>query len=226
MKILVIEDDDLIRKIIKSGLEDDGVFTVFEASDGETGLNMAWDSDYALIILDLMLPKKDGLKICKELRENKINTPILMVTAKDTVPERVEGLLTGADDYLIKPFHFDELVARVKALIRRDTVSKENVIITGDLELHTAERQLFINGEEVTLSSREYSLLESLIRNEGRTVSRETIQYKIWNNEDSLSNTVDVYIRSLRRKIERGLNKRLIHTVHGLGYMFKSTGKK
>lgn len=222
MKILVIEDDDGIRKVIKRSLEDDGLYTIHEASDGEAGLDMAWDEDYSLIILDLMLPKKDGISVCKELRANKINIPILMLTAKDTISEKVEGLDSGADDYLTKPFHFEELIARVRALIRRDTVSKELVIKSGDLELHTNERQIFIKGEEITLSSREYSLLESLVRNEGKTVSRETIQYKIWNNEDSLSNTVDVYIRSLRKKIEKNADKKLIHTVHGLGYMFKN----
>ena len=222
MKILVIEDDDGIRKIIKRSLEDDGIYIVHEASDGEKGLDMAWDEDYSLIILDLMLPKKDGITVCKELRENKINIPILMLTAKDTIPEKVEGLDSGADDYLTKPFHFDEFIARVKALIRRDTISKEPVIRVGDLELHTNERQLFIKNEEISLSSREYSLLETLVRNEGKAVSRGTIQYKIWNNEDSLSNTVDVYIRSLRKKIEKDPTKKLIHTVHGLGYMFKN----
>ncbi len=221
MKILLIEDDDVIREIIKRGLEEDSSYHVDEAMDGYKGLEMAWDEDYSLIILDLMLPGKSGLSICRELRQHKINTPILMVTAKDAVNERVEGLETGADDYLTKPFHFDELLARVKALIRRDTISKEQLIKIEDLELNTATRQLFRSGKEISLSAREYTLLEALIRNEGRTLSRETIQYKIWNNDESLSNTVDVYIRTLRKKIDEDRPDKLIHTIHGLGYMLK-----
>ncbi len=226
MKVLLIEDDDSIRKIIKRALEEDNLYHVEEAEDGKTGLDMAWDEDYSIIILDLMLPELDGLSLCNELRKNKINTPILMLTAKDTIQDKVKGLETGADDYLVKPFHIDELLARVKALIRREGVQKESIITIGDLKLDTNTRQLFKNGQEINLSQREYSLMEILARNENKPVSRETIQYKVWNNEDSLSNTVDVYIRMLRKKIEHKGDERIIHTVHGLGYMLKYPQKQ
>lgn len=226
MKVLIIEDDDAIRKVVKQALEDDNIYQVAEASDGKTGLDMAWDGDYSIIILDLMLPEMDGLSLCNELRKNKINTPILMLTAKDDVRDRVIGLETGADDYLIKPFHIEELLARVKALLRRDDMQKESIITIGDLKLNTLTRQFFIGNDEISLSQREYSLLEILIRNENKPISRETIQYKVWNNEDSLSNTVDVYIRMLRKKIEKNPQEKLIHTVHGLGYMLKVTPRQ
>lgn len=222
MNILVIEDDDAIRTIVKRALEDEFQYNVDEAADGKTGLDMAWDNEYAMLILDLMLPQMDGMEICKELRDAGINTPILMLTAKDTVADRVAGLNAGADDYLVKPFHIDELLARVRAVLRRDLVRKDAVISFGEFKLDTSSRQLFKNDLEIPLSKREYSLLEILTQNENKPVSRETIQYKVWNNEDCLSNTVDVYIRMLRKKLESEGGERLIHTIHGLGYMLKT----
>ncbi|MCE5313779.1 MAG: response regulator transcription factor [Armatimonadota bacterium] len=221
MKILLVEDEAPIREVIKRGLEEDGVYTVDTAEDGRVGLDLACDKDYVLIILDLMLPGIDGWTICEQLRNRRVNTPILMLTARDTVRDRVRGLELGADDYLPKPFDFDELLARVRALIRRDKLSKGKVIRIGHLEMDTIAHRVLCDGKEVALTSREFSLLEALAVNEGRVMSRDAIQYRVWNNEDSLSNTVDVYIRMLRRKIDADRPVKLIHTVHGLGYMLK-----
>ncbi|MEN6357678.1 MAG: response regulator transcription factor [Armatimonadota bacterium] len=222
MKILLVEDEASIREVVKRGLEEDGMYHVDTAEDGTTGLDMAWDEDYALIILDLMLPGIDGWSICERLRNKRISTPILMLTARDAVRDRVHGLEIGADDYLPKPFDFEELLARVRALIRRDKLSKGRVIRIAHLEMDTTAHRVLCDGKEVSLTSREFSLLEALASNEGRVLSREAIQYRIWNNEDSMSNTVDVYIRMLRRKIDADRPVKLIHTVHGLGYMLKS----
>lgn len=221
MKILLIEDETPIREVVKRGLEEDGVYTVDAVSNGRTGLDMAWDESYALIILDLMLPEIDGWSICEQLRSHRVNTPILMLTARDAVRDRVRGLELGADDYLTKPFDFEELLARVRALIRRDKLAKGRIIKIAHLELDTSARHVMCHGKEVILTSREFSLLEALASNEGRVMSRDAIQYRIWNNEDSMSNTVDVYIRMLRKKIDADHPIKLIHTVHGLGYMLK-----
>ncbi len=224
MKILLIEDDAAISSIVKRGLEDEDLYRVVVAEDGQKGLDLAWDDDFALIIMDLMLPKIDGLTICRRLRENKNSTPILMLTAKYSIEDRVTGFEAGADDYLVKPFHFDELLARVRALIRRNSIVRGKVMSIGDIEIDTGTRSVRRGGEKINLSVREYTLLEALARNEGRPLSRETIQYKIWNNEEIVSNTVDVYISMLRKKLESDRNERLIHTVYGFGYMLKRSG--
>lgn len=224
MKILLIEDDAAISSIVKRGLEDEDLYRVVVAEDGQKGLDLAWDDDFALIIMDLMLPKIDGLTICRRLRENKNSTPILMLTAKYSIEDRVTGFEAGADDYLVKPFHFDELLVRVRALIRRNSIVRGKVMSIGDIEIDTGTRSVRRGGEKINLSVREYTLLEALARNEGRPLSRETIQYKIWNNEEIVSNTVDVYISMLRKKLESDRNERLIHTVYGFGYMLKRSG--
>ena len=221
MKILLVEDDAPIREVVKRGLEENRLYSVETAGDGEEGLRMALHNEYAAIILDLMLPKMDGWSVCEELRARRINTPILMLTARDAVKDRVRGLEIGADDYLPKPFDFDELIARVKALIRRDMVSRAQVLRIGHLEIDTSAHRVFSDGEEVVLRPREYDLLEALATNEGRVLSREAIQSRIWNSDESISNTVDVYIGLLRKKIDADRSVRLIHTVHGLGYMLK-----
>lgn len=226
MKILLIEDDRLIRDVITRGLEEDRLYTVDTAANGTDGLRMALEADYAVIILDLMLPGVDGWRICEELRSRRIHTPILMLTARDAVPDRVRGLEIGADDYLTKPFDFDELLARVKALLRRDKLYKARVLRIGPLEIDTGLRRVTCDGEEVTLTPREYSLLETLAMNEGRVVSRETIQYRVWNNEENTSNTVDVYIGMLRKKIDADRPVKLIHTIHGQGYMLRAPARE
>lgn len=225
MKILLIEDDRLIREVITRGLEEDRLYTVETASDGTAGLRMALEADYGLIILDLMLPGLDGWRICEELRARRLQTPILMVTARDAVTDRVRGLDTGADDYLTKPFEFDELLARVRALLRRDKLNKARVLRIAHLEIDTGAHSVTSHGEMVTLTPREYALLEALAMNEGRVMSRDAIQYRIWNNDESTSNTVDVYIGLLRKKIDADSPIKLLHTVHGLGYMLKAPAR-
>jgi two-component system copper resistance phosphate regulon response regulator CusR len=198
MRILIIEDDAAIRQVIKRGLEENRYYTVETAADGVTGLDMARNGEYALIILDIMLPGMDGWQVCSELRSRRDQTPILMLTARD-----------------------DELLARVRALLRRDKIHKARVLRIAHLEIDTGAHRVTCDGEEVTLTPREYALLEALAVNEGRVLSRDVIQYQIWNNDDSFSNTVDVHIGILRKKIDADRPVKLIHTVHGLGYMLK-----
>lgn len=221
MKILLIEDERSISSVIKSGLMREH-FDVEQAFDGNVGLEKALNSSYTLIILDVMLPGKDGWAICAELRENKVSTPILMLTARDSVEDRVHGLEIGSDDYLPKPFHFLELLARVRSLIRRDRVHKSRCIRIADLEIDTGLRRVVRGGKEITLTAREYTLLEALASHEGQVLTRDIIQETVWMDEDSYSNTVDVYIRLLRKKIDVGFDVKLINTAHGLGYVMKA----
>lgn len=221
MRILLIEDDPLIASAIRRGLEA-ARFSVEVASDGNTGFRKAVEQEYAVIVLDLMLPGRDGWSICEELRARRITTPILMLTARDAVGDRVRGLEMGADDYLPKPFDFSELLARVRALLRREKIHKGRVIRIADLEIDTGSATVRRAGQEVSLTRREYSLLEALAANEGRVLTRETIQERVWMDAESYSNTVDVHIGSLRRKIDAGHAVRLIHTVHGAGYMLRA----
>lgn len=220
MKILVIEDEAAILRVIRRGLEAAG-FGVETAGDGSEGLRMVSGGGYALIVLDLMLPGVDGWTICETLRRRQDQTPILMLTARASVDDRVRGLDTGADDYLPKPFDFGEFLARVRALIRRASVHRSRVIRVADLEIDTARRRATRAGEEIALSRREYDLLEALAANEGRVLSRELILDSIWSDEDSMSNTVDVYIGLLRKKVDAGREPRLLHTVRGFGYTMR-----
>jgi DNA-binding response OmpR family regulator len=220
MRILLIEDDAPIATVIRRGLEE-ARFSVDTAHDGNSGLQKALIEPYALIILDLMLPGRDGWSICETLRGRRMTTPILMLTARDAVDDRVRGLELGADDYLPKPFAFPELLARVRALVRRDRVHKGRVIRVADLEIDTSGAVVRRAGQEVTLTRREYTLLEALAANEGRVLTRETILDRVWEDAESYSNTVDVHIGTLRKKIDAGHAQKLIHTVHGTGYMLR-----
>lgn len=220
MKILLIEDEIGIASLIRRGLEEER-YEIDTALDGGRGLEMARENDYALIILDLMLPHIDGWQICRELRASGNRVPILMLTARDAVEERVRGLDLGADDYLPKPFDFQELLARVRALLRRDKIHRTRVIRVDDLEIDTAQHRVFRAGEEIRLSHREYALLEALASRESQVLTREAIQERIWMDNDSYSNTVDVYIGMLRKKIDAGHPVRLIHTVRGVGYTLR-----
>lgn len=220
MKVLLVEDEPGISRMMKRGLEDAG-YTVDAAMDGVTAVELGEENSYSVILLDLMLPKMDGWTVCEELRRKRIRTPILMLTARDTVPDKIRGLDLGADDYLPKPFDFQELLARVRALLRRDKVHKVRVIRVGDLEIDTAQHRVTRGGVEIGLSHREYELLEALAAHESQVLSREAIQERIWMNEESYSNTVDVYIRLLRKKIDAGFDTKLIHTVHGVGYTLR-----
>lgn len=220
MKLLLVEDEVGITRVLRRGLEM-AHFEVDIAQDGKKGLEMALSQEYSLIILDLMLPGMDGREICKELRVKRRTTPILMLTALSTLSDRVNGLETGADDYLCKPFEFPELLARVQALLRRDKIHKGRNIRILDLNIDTQLHYVERNGSEIPLSQREYLLLEALATNEGRVLSRETIQERVWMDEDSYSNVVDVYIGLLRKKIDAGSDIKLIHTVRGLGYSLR-----
>lgn len=220
MKVLLVEDEKPIAMVVKRGLEESR-FNVKVAEDGEAGLRLALEESWSLIILDLMLPGRDGWSICRELRMRRDTTPILMLTARDAVDDRVKGLEMGADDYLPKPFDFKELVARVRALIRRDRVHKGRNIEVADLEIDTNAGRVWRAGKEITLTRREFTLLEALAANEGRVLTREIIQERVWMDSESYSNTVDVHIGLLRKKIDAGHPVRLIHTIHGLGYSLR-----
>ncbi len=223
MKMLLIEDEAGIAAMIRRGLEE-AKHTVETAADGNTGLEMALAETYHLIILDVMLkmlPERDGWSVCEELRLRRNRTPILMLTARDSISDRVRGLDAGADDYLPKPFDFAELMARVRALLRRDKIHKTKVIRVADLEIDTAQKRVTRAGVEIRLSHREYDLLEALASHESQVLSREAIQERIWMNEDAYSNTVNVYIGMLRKKIDADHKIKLIQTVHGAGYTLR-----
>jgi DNA-binding response OmpR family regulator len=220
MRILLIEDEVPIAEVIAQGLEQAG-YSVTAAHDGLSGLKEAEEGRSALIILDVMLPGMDGWQICRALREQRNTTPILMLTARDAVTDRVRGLDLGADDYLPKPFDFSELVARVQALLRREHLHKGRMIQVVDLEIDTRLRRVTRAGQEITLTPREYTLLEALAAREGQTLTREIILERVWFDEGSLSNTVDVYVGMLRRKIDSGHTVKLIQTVHGVGYVLR-----
>lgn len=220
MKLLVIEDEPGIARVVRKGLEGAG-FAVDTAEEGQDGLRKALSGGYGAILLDLMLPGLDGWQICEQVRAARITTPVLMLTARDAVPDRVKGLELGADDYLPKPFEFDELLARVRALIRRDRVHRVRIIRVADLEIDTGQRRARRGGQELPLSRREFDLLEALASREGQVLTREAIQERVWNAEDRYSNLVDVYIGLLRKKIDAGRVQKLIHTVHGVGYTLR-----
>jgi DNA-binding response OmpR family regulator len=222
MRILVIDDDRRLCTVIKRGLLEEA-YAVDLAYDGEEGEYLAEVNPYDLIILDIMLPNKDGIQVCRELRAKKINTPILMLTAKDTVEDRVKGLDTGADDYLIKPFAFNELLARVRALLRREGTSKSPELRVGDLTLNALTRQIWRGQRPIELTTKEYVILEYLMRHPNVVVTRTMIEEHAWDYDfDSLSNLVDVYMRRLRRKIDNEGEDSLIQTVRGAGYRLKT----
>jgi DNA-binding response OmpR family regulator len=225
MKLLLIEDDAPTAAMIKRGLESEG-YEVASCRDGRKGLETAIGFDFAAIVLDLMLPELSGIQVCEELRARKRNTPILMLTARGEVSDRVKGLYVGADDYLAKPFDFAELLARVHALIRRDHSHKGATIVIDRLFIDTAAQRVRVDGQEISLAPREYSLLEALARNEGRTLTRDVILSSVWLDQESYSNTVDVRILALRKKIDENYERKLIHTVHRLGYVLKREAPK
>jgi DNA-binding response OmpR family regulator len=223
MRVLVVEDFEVLRESIALGLREAG-FAVDEAAEGETGLWLAQSNDYDVIILDLMLPRLDGLTILKKLRAAKKVTHVLILTAKDAFPDRVTGLDAGADDYLVKPFAFAELLARVRALVRRRYDKKSPVICVGDMVIDTTTRSVKRDGAVVELSGREYALLEFLAVRAGQVVSRTDIWEHVYDfNSSAESNVVDAFIRLLRKKIERPHLPALIHTRRGHGYMLGET---
>lgn len=221
MRILVVEDEHKIANNIKKGLEQES-YAVDLAYDGETGLDLALTEPYDCIVLDRMLPNKDGIEFTQKLRAEKNHTPILMLTARAQINEKVEGLDAGADDYLTKPFAFEELLARIRALVRRPQEVQSTVLSIADLTLNPSSFKVTRRGKEINLSSKEYALLEFLLRHKNKILTKDQIIGHVWNYDaDVLPNTVEVYIGYLRNKIDRPFGKPLIHTARGFGYTIK-----
>lgn len=218
MRILIVEDERRLGNIIKKGFVEEG-FAVDLVFDGVEGQYLSFSEQYDLIILDITLPKLDGLTICKNLREKEIKTPVLILTARSTLEDKVIGLDSGADDYLTKPFAFLELKSRVHALIRRSKRNVSPILKIADLVLDPLQHKVTRNGKIITLTPKEFAILELLIHHKDEVVTRTMIIEHVWDyNFDSLSNVVDVFIAALRRKIDLGCKVKLIHTLHGIGY--------
>lgn len=221
--ILIIEDEPKVAAFIKKGLETQE-FTATIASDGAEGVQLAEQQTFDLIILDLNLPDMNGLEVCSQLRRRQLQLPVLMLTAMGTVADKLAGFDAGADDYLVKPFDFMELLARVKALLKRSSrsVQSPQVLQVADLELDLNERIARRDGQTIELTAREFALLEYLMRNRGRVVSRVDIAEQVWDiNFDTGTNIIDVYMNYVRNKVDKGFAPRLIHTVVGMGYILK-----
>ena len=221
--ILVVEDEKHLADGLRFNLEAEG-HKVSIAGDGERALEMLAGEAFDAVVLDVMLPGRDGFSVAAELRKSGQFVPILMLTARGRPEDVLQGFDSGADDYLPKPFDFQELLARVRALLRRDKIHKTRTIRVADLEIDTAQRRVTRGGVEIGLSHREYELLEALAAYESQVLTREAIQERIWMDEDSFSNTVDVYIGILRKKIDAGHAIKLIHTVRGVGYTLRTSG--
>jgi two-component system OmpR family response regulator len=222
MRVLLVEDDPKIASFVSKGLKEAG-FAVDHAADGEDGLHLALNEPYDAAIVDIMLPKLDGLTLIAKVRDQKINTPVIILSAKRSVDDRIKGLQKGGDDYLTKPFSFSELLARVQGLIRRATRTLEPTSLQfGDLSLDLLTREVFRGGEKIDLQPREFSLLEYLMRNAGRVVSKTMILEHVWDYSfDPQTNVVDVLVCRLRNKIDRDFEKKVIQTLRGVGYVLK-----
>ena len=221
MRVLVIEDETKVGSFIKRALEEES-YAVDLCEDGAQGLDMALSGSYDLIMIDLMLPGLPGLEVLTRLRKEKIQTPVLILTAQSKVDQRVKGLDAGADDYLTKPFAIDELLARVRALLRRGTAETSGTLQIDDLMLNPATREVTRGGQRIDLTVKEYALLEYFMRHAGRVLTRPMISDHVWNQDfDTFTNVIDVYVNYLRNKIDRGRARKLIHTIRGSGYMLK-----
>ncbi len=222
MRILVVEDDTKLSAFIVNGLKQAG-FAVDVAEDGEEGLHLILNEPYDAAIIDIMLPKADGFSIIEELRKQRINTPVIVLSAKRSVDDRIKGLQLGSDDYLTKPFSFPELLARVQALIRRASGAAEPSRLTaGDLSVDLLRREVIRDGVKIDLQPREFALLDYLMRNVDRVVSKTMILERIWNYQfDPQTDVVDVLVCRLRSKVDRGFEKKMIHTIRGMGYVLK-----
>jgi len=218
MHILIVEDEPKVAAFIRKGVQEEG-WNADVAVDGDSSLSMIRAGRYDIIALDIMLPGRDGMSVLRAMRRDGDDTPVLLLTARDAVPDRVAGLKAGADDYLVKPFAFEELLARLQALVRRRMGSYEEMLSAGDLKMDTVRHIVQRAGQPVTLTTLEYRLLEYLLRNRGRVLSRVDIEEAIWGlNDDADSNVIDVYINHLRNKIDRPFQQPLIHTERGFGY--------
>ena len=221
MRILIVEDEKKVAAFIKKGLEEE-TYAVDIAADGEEGLYMGGQNQYDLIILDLMLPKINGLDILSSLRDKKIAIPILLLTAKDSVEDKVKGLNLGADDYLTKPFAFSELLARIRVLLRRGKVESKTTLEIADLTLNLVSHKVRRGDEEIELTGKEYSLLEYFMRNQEKVLTRTMIAEHVWDyNFDTFTNVIDVYVNHLRKKIDKNFSTKLLHTLRGVGYVMK-----
>lgn len=224
MRILVVEDERDLNLLLQKVLKKAG-YTVDGCYDGEDAQLHLLGAEYDGILLDVMMPKKDGYTLVRELREQGVDTPVLFLTARDSVSDRVKGLDLGADDYLVKPFDFDELLARIRAMTRKHAGQRTNLFTAGDLTLDAAQRRVTRGGEEIALLPKEFSILEHLLRNKEKVLSREQIEDRIWNYEYSgSSNNVDGYMSRLRKKIDEGRDQKLIHTVKGIGWVIREPG--
>ena len=222
MRLLLVEDDPRVARFVAKGLRENS-YAVDVVHDGEEALYQTSINDYDAIVLDVMIPSRDGLSVCRELRASGLNMPVLMLTARDAVEDRIAGLDIGADDYLTKPFEFGELLARIRALLRRRSGEvRPAKIIIADLEIDTSARRALRTGKEIPLTTKEYALLEYLARERGRVIGRAEIAEHVWDeNFDPFSNLIEVYINRLRRKIDEGFAESLIHTRRGAGYVLE-----
>jgi len=221
MRILIIEDNKRLSDSLRMNLEDDG-YVIDVAYDGLDGEEMAAMTPYEAIILDIMLPEKDGLAVCRDLRKKRVNTPILMLTARDALDDRVSGLDSGADDYLVKPFEIDELRARIRALLRRESSSKSPFLQVGDLTIDPATHAVERAGQPIDLTAKEFSLLEFFMRHPNHIISREMAESSLWSYDHVVSsNVIDVYVRRLRRKIDDPHAVKLFETIRGAGYRLR-----
>ncbi len=220
MRILVVEDELKVASFIKKGLQEEA-YAVDVANDGAEGLSLIEMNVYDAVILDLMLPKRNGIEVMQEIRSRKLNVPVIMLTARDTLADKVMGLDAGADDYLTKPFAFQELLARLRSLLRRGK-AEITMLKAGDLTLDPATRRVKRGEVELSLTAKEFSLLEYMMRNVNKPLSRTTLSEHVWDiNFDRMTNVVDVYINFLRNKVDKDFDKKLIHTVRGVGYVLK-----
>lgn len=221
MRILVAEDEKDLNKILSDRLKEKH-YSVDSCFDGEEALDYISAAEYDAIILDIMMPKVDGLTVLRTIRNRKLNTPVLLLTARDSINDRVTGLDAGANDYLVKPFAFEELLARIRVLLRKPAEVPKSCYTVGDLEVHVDTQQVVRAGKEIKLSGKEFSLLRYMVQNKGIVLSRERLEQHLWNYDyTGASNVIDVYIRYLRKKIDDGFEPKLIHTVRGSGYVMK-----
>jgi two-component system, OmpR family, response regulator len=223
MRILVIEDDVKIASFLKNGLKEAG-FAVDTCADGQTGLDLALNTLYDAAIIDLMLPKMDGLSVIDTMRNENVGTPVLILSARQSVDDRIQGLQRGGDDYMVKPFSFSELLARVQALIRRDKKSTQPMLLqVGDLEMDLLKHEIFRSGEKIELPAKEYGLLEYMMRHPGIVLSKTAILERVYDYSfDPQTNVVDVLVCRLRNKIDKDFDNKMIHTVRGMGYVLKA----
>ena len=222
MRVLVVEDEKKVGSFIKRALEEES-YAVDLCEDGAQGLDLALSGSYDVIVIDLMLPNLPGLEILRRIRKEKIHTPVLILTAQSKVDQKVKGLDAGADDYLTKPFAIDELLARVRVLLRRGTAEAPGILQVDDLILNPATREVTRDGQRIELTVKEYALLEYFMRHAGRVLTRPMISEHVWDQDfDTFTNVIDVYVNYLRNKIDRGRSRKLIHTIRGSGYMLKA----